>query len=381
MDDLEPALFDPLVGHPDFLQLQQERPAVNPMKILGLHDDEASHSRLLARIMSHKGPLAFGHAIWPALLPSLPAGPLGADLLEARFKGRAEYRDIDVLLLDEERKLLVAFETKIWDRERPGQISDYQKVLEERFPQWRGLFIFLTPGGRQPRTHNPESRFPCLPLAWASIREAVAPVREQDESGILRILAANIKENFMNGEEQNTRARALWANPDIARALDVLMKNRPNLGEIGARLVEGVNRFTGKNLTHTVYPSRGEIVEIKIFDTAWEELGLPVTYLFHHYKGYMPAARIFIEVESRKEFKSQLETIALLGKGVIDPDYTPIEDWKQWCRVFDEEEYPERHYITELAFDESTVQALLKKFQVQYIKLDNIMGKYKSLLR
>jgi hypothetical protein len=381
----EATIFDPLIQHPDFRWLREFQPNVNPFRLLGIHDDEVKHSKLLARLLGHTGPLGHGAKLWPRLLETLlqsapdrsavPAS-LSENLLHAQFTGQTERWRIDVLLLDEQNKFLIAIENKVWAMERDGQIASYQATLEAKFPNWKGLFLFLTPEGRPARTNDPTSRFPCVALSWGSIGDAIWPLLDQDSTGLLKLLVTNIRENFVKNDELSAKARALWTDHESRKALLLLLENRPDLGDIQEKLLDRVNRATGKALKVDLSTQRRQTVEVKIFDSAWKEKGFPVTYMFHHYEGFRPAVRVLIDSGLRKQFAKKLNEIALIDPVEIDGNFTPIRDWKTWCKVFNEDDYPEKWRIDDVAFNDETVDAFMERFQEQYDRLRRIMGQF-----
>ena len=89
------------------------------------------------------------------------AGPVLAEELWQIFKGEkvvfsmnsettAEEENIDVLLVDEENEKYIAIELKVWTDAHNEQLKNYGDYLEETYPDYSGLKIFLTPFGRKP---------------------------------------------------------------------------------------------------------------------------------------------------------------------------------------------------------------------------------------
>lgn len=57
---------------------------------------------------------------------------------------------IDVLLVDPRNRLAVVIENKIFSGEHSNQLARYRRIVEERYPGFVLLCVFLTPGGDAP---------------------------------------------------------------------------------------------------------------------------------------------------------------------------------------------------------------------------------------
>ena len=65
---------------------------------------------------------------------------------------RREHHHVDVLLTNEDHKLAVIVENKIWASEGPGQLDWYDRIIRHTHPGWDVHRIFLSPSGFTP-TH------------------------------------------------------------------------------------------------------------------------------------------------------------------------------------------------------------------------------------
>lgn len=61
-----------------------------------------------------------------------------------------EWKNIDILLISEEEQFLVAIENKVGAHEHDNQLDRYRKTLETEYPDYKKMFIFLTPDGDDP---------------------------------------------------------------------------------------------------------------------------------------------------------------------------------------------------------------------------------------
>lgn len=63
-------------------------------------------------------------------------------------------RRVDILILDEDHKVFIAIENKVYAKEGNGQTADYVILLREEFPDYQGKFIYLTATGEKPRSNE-----------------------------------------------------------------------------------------------------------------------------------------------------------------------------------------------------------------------------------
>lgn len=61
-----------------------------------------------------------------------------------------EWKNIDILLISEEEQFLIAIENKVGSHEHDNQLDRYRKTLEAEYPDYKKMFIFLTPDGDDP---------------------------------------------------------------------------------------------------------------------------------------------------------------------------------------------------------------------------------------
>lgn len=61
-----------------------------------------------------------------------------------------EWKNIDILLVSEDERFLIAIENKVGAHEHDNQLDRYRKTLEAEYPDYKKMFIFLTPDGDDP---------------------------------------------------------------------------------------------------------------------------------------------------------------------------------------------------------------------------------------
>ena len=55
-----------------------------------------------------------------------------------------EWNNIDVLLVDDDQKLVCVIENKVDSKEHSNQLTKYRKVIESNYPDYKKLYVYLT---------------------------------------------------------------------------------------------------------------------------------------------------------------------------------------------------------------------------------------------
>lgn len=66
------------------------------------------------------------------------------------FTALREWKNIDLLLVSEKEQSLIAIENKIGSHEHSNQLNRYREILEREYPDYKRIYIFLTPTGDIP---------------------------------------------------------------------------------------------------------------------------------------------------------------------------------------------------------------------------------------
>lgn len=65
-----------------------------------------------------------------------------------------EWKNIDIMLLSEDEKVVVVIENKIGSHEHDNQLERYEKIIQDEYPNYKKIFIYLTPDGEEPSSSN-----------------------------------------------------------------------------------------------------------------------------------------------------------------------------------------------------------------------------------
>ncbi len=140
--------------------LESEIGRLNIFDALGIVNAEIRHSNFLAWLLdpaeSHGQGQLFLRAVLMDLLREAPASdrPMSpVDLDGADLRGvqiRREWRHVDILIVADEPKVVIAIENKILSGEHSNQLKRYKEIVHSAFPEHRPLFVFLTREGDEP---------------------------------------------------------------------------------------------------------------------------------------------------------------------------------------------------------------------------------------
>jgi hypothetical protein len=126
--------------------------------VLKISRTEIRHSNMLGWLLDPNENHGIGDACLKGILQRLVENDcdgrydvFGILLMDTySFSVYREWRNIDILLLSEEEKVLVAIENKIRSHEHSDQLNRYRTILEKEYPDYRRIYVFLTPDGEEP---------------------------------------------------------------------------------------------------------------------------------------------------------------------------------------------------------------------------------------
>lgn len=86
-----------------------------------------------------------------------------------------EWKNIDLLIVSEKEKVVIAIENKVGSHEHDDQLNRYKKITEDEYPDFRRIYIYLTPDGEEPSDTQNWSI-----LTYADIVEILENIRERE---------------------------------------------------------------------------------------------------------------------------------------------------------------------------------------------------------
>jgi hypothetical protein len=237
-DQLEP-LERFVVGNPDLERLEDLLSTFNLFEAIGAVRQELRHSDFLAFLLNPSSPHGLGDLFLKRVLKQSIMGlsanegralsPIDLDVwnLEDLVVLR-EWQNIDILMIDDAHRLVVAIENKIDSGEHGGQLKRYRSTVEAYYPSWSHVFLFLTPEADPP---SDESYIPIGYSLIAEIVDGIAATRSstlgEDVLSTLRHYVEMLRRHIVTESEIADLCRRIYRKHQ--RALDLIYEYRPDV--------------------------------------------------------------------------------------------------------------------------------------------------------
>lgn len=189
--------------------------------LLGVAYDERAHGRVLAQLMDPEGTHGLEDRFLRSFLGLVHPGASGWYTRDATVQ--RERWGVDIVIDLPTANAVFAVELKIRASEAPEQVARHQAAVKAF--RHRTFVAFVTPEGRPPVTHNPDSPVPVVPLSWGAVAGAMRAVAQDAQShdrSVLELYAYSIETRARQGcEVVNVGADHVFIGaPEAARRLD-----------------------------------------------------------------------------------------------------------------------------------------------------------------
>ncbi|MDQ3780874.1 MAG: PD-(D/E)XK nuclease family protein [Chloroflexota bacterium] len=222
----------------------------NIFEALGVRRQELRHSDFLAFLLDPRQNHRLGDAFVQRMLQKIliaardlapPLSPVHLDSWDlGRLTIHREWRNIDILLVDQANRLVVVIENKIDSTEHSGQLARYLGLVGAEYPapEWRHLAVYLTPDGEAPSVTD------YLPADYGLVADAVEAVAESRRPALdlavheLMIhYSRMLRRHIVTDSEIADLCRRIYHRHQ--RALDLIFEHRPDrLAEVQAILLD-----------------------------------------------------------------------------------------------------------------------------------------------
>lgn len=226
-----------LVGNPELERLEKLLGQFNLFEALGTVRQELRHSDFLSFLLDPHQAHGLGDDFLTALLQravqtggeeALPVSAVELHLWDLSDTAvQREWRNIDILLLNEDQQLAVVIENKVSSSEHSNQLVRYSDLVAQRFPDFKILGIYLTPDGQAPSDAG------YAPLSYGVVREVVADMLErrgpalgEDVRAALRHYLQLLERHVVSESEIAELCRQIYRKH--RRALDLIFEHRPD---------------------------------------------------------------------------------------------------------------------------------------------------------
>jgi len=140
-----------------------------------------------------------------------------------------EWNNIDVLLVDDEKKIVCVIENKVDSKEHSDQLQKYRNVIETNYPNYKKLFVYLTVYGEEPDTDKGY-----IPISYKEVSILIENLLERKESQLndeisifIKHYNEMIKRYIMEESEVQELCEQLYKKHK--KALDLIFKHKPDV--------------------------------------------------------------------------------------------------------------------------------------------------------
>lgn len=320
-----------VVGNADFESVERLQDVFCPFEAIGMVRQEIRHAHYLAHCLDPQRPHGFGAECLRALMKSAAAAkratehgstegsisPLSVHLMNLdKAQVRREWRNIDLLVVIDDEKLVVAIELKVDAGEHSGQLGRYRTVVSEQWPSghgWRHLFLFLTKEGDE----TSDDGFDWLPVTLDALaRELDDVVRKQlgslEARALLAAYLSMLRRHHLIDEHLEELAGRLWSQHK--EALEFLMDRRPDAGEgLSGMLFDGraeIAERMSRACDLTIVPDDGSARLMRFAVRDWDSLPD-----FQTASGWTSSNRLVLIEIQRSSDRRALRMRFVLGPG------------------------------------------------------------------
>ncbi|MFD3156721.1 PD-(D/E)XK nuclease family protein [Haloimpatiens sp. FM7330] len=145
-----------------FEGIETKLSSFNAFETLGVVNTEIRHSNVLAWLLNPKENHGIGDVFIKKLIQTLfylnkntilksNLTLFDISLMDYYdFNIRREWKNIDILAVSDENKLVLVIENKVWSKESKHQLKKYFDIVNRDFQGYSKVFVFLTPYGDSP---------------------------------------------------------------------------------------------------------------------------------------------------------------------------------------------------------------------------------------
>ena len=236
-----------VVGNDDLDKLESLLDEFNAFEAIGAVRSELRHSDFLSFLLN---PVA-NHRLGDELLKSF----LKKALANSQFDSvsvididvydffdadvRREWRNIDLLIVSDVNKLVIAIENKVDSGEHSNQLTRYSEILSTEFPNYRKVRLFLTPTGDVPSDQA------WIPVSYSELVQTIeravnshASTMGQDVKMLCDHYATMVRRHIVSESETAELCRKLYKRHK--QAFDLIFEHKPDLQ---AHLCEEITSF------------------------------------------------------------------------------------------------------------------------------------------
>lgn len=227
-----------VVNNRNLESLEEQISSFNFFEAIGAVRQELRHSEFLSFILNPSRKHGFSDLILKKILKEISfknniteLNAIDIDVMNFdNLDVRREWRNIDLLIIDYEKRLVIAFENKIDSKEGKDQLKTYTKRLNQKFPKesFKHLKIYLTPDGEAP-THDEWVKYSYKELAIVIQRviESRKTFLSDEIITLLKHYNEMLRRHIVEDSEIIELCRKIYQQHQDA--LDLIFEHRPDI--------------------------------------------------------------------------------------------------------------------------------------------------------
>ena len=148
-----------------------------------------------------------------------------------------EWERIDIFVLDQTNQLVTVIENKISSKESTGQLKRYREKIEHLYPNFKKIFLYLTPDGDDPSDKN------YLRLDYSLICELVenlansrASILGTDVVTVMKHYTEMLRRHIVSESEIAELCQKIYTKHQ--QALDLIFERRPDIQALIRKILE-----------------------------------------------------------------------------------------------------------------------------------------------
>lgn len=246
----------------------------NVFETLGVIHTEIRHSNVLSWLLTPTENHNLGDYVIKKVVQSIvyqnhkessnfTYHPLDISLLDYNdFVVRREWRNMDVVAISNKNQFVVTIENKVWSKESTYQLQKYRHIIQEEFPDYQKLFIFLTPYGESASDENNWISFDYN--QFVKIVEKGVKIKGDTISNRVKVFLdqyiTTVRRYIVGDEELENVCREIYYKHK--KALDLIFEYKPDIySDIANNLKERIKQESDLILdtaskTYTRFPTK-----------------------------------------------------------------------------------------------------------------------------
>ena len=204
----------------------------NLFDVLKISRTEIRHSNVLAWLLNPNENHGFGDSIIRGFIQYVVKTFVGDDVFKTLlmdchgFVLQREWHNIDILAVSAEENFLICIENKIDSGEHDDQLNRYRKHVEDAYPNYRKMYIYLSPDGTE--ATDPEN---WCSMSYQDVLDIIESSRRKvkllpDAALLVDNYVETIRRDIVGDERLAQICAEIYAKHQ--KALDLIYENKPD---------------------------------------------------------------------------------------------------------------------------------------------------------